>query len=43
MSTGSSKWEEILTAINLLKDNNMNFIVLHCVSAYPCQIIFYGR
>ena len=36
MSTGSSKWEEILTAINLLKDNNMNFIVLHCVSAYPC-------
>ena len=36
MSSGSSKWEEIKNAIKLLKENDMNFIVLHCVSAYPC-------
>ena len=36
MSTGSSTWEEIESATKLLKTNNMNFSILHCVSAYPC-------
>ena len=36
MSTGSSTWEEINNMVNILKNNNMNFSILHCVSAYPC-------
>lgn len=38
MSTGSSTWDEITSTIKLLKDNEMNFTVLHCVSSYPCPV-----
>ena len=35
ISTGASKWEEIL---NLLKlKNKEKLIVMHCVSSYPCK------
>lgn len=36
MSTGSSTWEEINNIVKVLKNNNMNFSILHCVSSYPC-------
>ena len=34
ISTGASKWEEILKITNNLKMDNV--ILMHCVSSYPC-------
>ncbi len=34
ISTGASKWKEVLKLKEL--NNNENLIVMHCVSSYPC-------
>tara|TARA_Y100000590_G_C15640388_1_gene984737 strand:+ start:126 stop:938 length:813 start_codon:yes stop_codon:yes gene_type:complete len=36
VSTGASKWREILKIKNKIKKKNL--ILMHCVSAYPCRI-----
>ncbi|MFA5878122.1 MAG: N-acetylneuraminate synthase family protein [Candidatus Staskawiczbacteria bacterium] len=35
VSTGMSTLEEIDKAVDVLKDNNTNFVLMHCNSAYP--------
>lgn len=36
VSTGMSTEEEIISAIQLLRLHNANFVLLHCNSTYPC-------
>jgi len=36
VSTGASKWKEILKIKNNIKKKNL--VLMHCVSAYPCNI-----
>lgn len=36
ISTGMSSEEEIDLAVKFLKDRNAKFVILHCVSKYPC-------
>ena len=36
VSTGASKWKEILNIKNNIKKKNL--VLMHCVSAYPCNI-----
>ena len=36
VSTGATKWSEILQYKNLEKINNL--VLMHCVSAYPCEL-----
>ena len=36
VSTGATKWSELLQYKNFKKINNL--ILLHCVSAYPCEL-----
>ncbi len=38
ISTGMSTLKEIDDAIDLLKKNDANFVLLHCVSSYPTQL-----
>jgi sialic acid synthase SpsE/sugar phosphate isomerase/epimerase len=34
-STGMSRWEEVVTTVEFLKERNAEFALLHCNSAYP--------
>jgi sialic acid synthase SpsE/sugar phosphate isomerase/epimerase len=34
-STGMSRWEEVVTTVDFLKERNAEFALLHCNSAYP--------
>lgn len=36
LSTGTCLFEDVKKTIHLLKENNMNFSIMHCVSSYPC-------
>jgi len=36
ISTGLSTIEDIDKAVNIFRDNNCPFILMHCVSLYPC-------
>jgi len=36
-STGMSRWEEVVTTVNFLKERNAEFALLHCNSAYPAS------
>ena len=38
LSTGGGKIKEIKESVKILKKNNANFSVLHCVSEYPCNV-----
>lgn len=38
LSTGMSTEEEIVSTVNLLKERNAAFMLLHCNSTYPCPI-----
>jgi N-acetylneuraminate synthase len=35
VSTGMSRWEEVVTTVDFLKDRKAEFALLHCNSAYP--------
>ncbi len=35
VSTGMSRWEEIVTTVQFLKDRGVQFALLHCQSTYP--------
>ncbi len=35
VSTGMSRWEEVVTTVNFLKERNAEFALLHCNSTYP--------
>ena len=35
ISTGAAKWKEIINITEI--ENNNNMVLLHCVSAYPCN------
>ncbi len=35
VSTGMSRWEEIVTTVQFLKDRDVEFALLHCQSTYP--------
>jgi len=35
VSTGMSRWAEVVTTTNFLRDRNAEFALLHCNSAYP--------
>ena len=35
LSTGMSRWEEVVTTVEFLKERNADFALLHCNSAYP--------
>jgi len=35
VSTGMSRWEEVLTTVEFLQERKANFVLLHCNSAYP--------
>jgi len=35
VSTGMSTWEEITDAVNVLKEENVPYVLLHCLSEYP--------
>ena len=37
ISTGMSKMSDINKAINVFKKNKCNFVLMHCVSNYPCH------
>lgn len=37
VSTGMSRWEEVVTTVNFLKERNAEFALLHCNSAYPAS------
>jgi len=34
-STGMSRWDEVVTTVEFLKERNAEFALLHCNSAYP--------
>ena len=36
ISTGMSTWDEIDHAVNIFRINNCPFVLMHCVSIYPC-------
>jgi len=36
ISTGMSKMRDINQAVNIFKRNKCNFVLMHCVSNYPC-------
>ena len=36
ISTGMSKMSDINKAVNIFKRNKCNFVLMHCVSNYPC-------
>ena len=36
ISTGMSKMSDIVKAVNIFKKNKCNFVLMHCVSTYPC-------
>ena len=36
ISTGMSKMSDIDKAVNVFKKNKCNFVLMHCVSNYPC-------
>jgi len=36
ISTGMSKMSDIIKAVNIFKKYNCNFVLMHCVSTYPC-------
>ena len=36
ISTGMSKMNDINQAVNIFKRNKCNFVLMHCVSNYPC-------
>ena len=36
ISTGMSKMNDINKAVNIFKRNKCNFVLMHCVSNYPC-------
>ncbi len=35
LSTGMSRWEEVVTTVDFLKEHQAEFALLHCNSAYP--------
>ena len=37
ISTGMSTTEQIETAVDIFHDNDCPFILLHCISTYPCK------
>ena len=37
LSTGGGKIKEIKESVKILKKNNTDFALLHCVSEYPCS------
>lgn len=37
VSTGMSRWDEVVTTVDFLKDRNAEFALLHCNSAYPAS------
>lgn len=37
ISTGMSKMNDINKAINIFKKNKCDFVLMHCVSTYPCH------
>ena len=37
ISTGMSEMKDIRTAVKIFKKNKCKFILMHCVSTYPCQ------
>ena len=37
ISTGMSEMKDITKAVKIFKKNKCKFILMHCVSAYPCQ------
>jgi len=39
-STGTCTWEEISSAVDMLKDEKVDFSLLHCVSSYPTPAEF---
>ena len=38
ISTGMSKMEDIDTAVDIFKENNCQFVLMHCVGIYPCPV-----
>jgi N,N'-diacetyllegionaminate synthase len=36
LSTGTSLFKDVKSVVKKLKDNKMNFSIMHCVSSYPC-------
>ncbi len=37
VSTGMSRWEEVVTTVEFLKERDAEFALLHCNSAYPAS------
>jgi N-acetylneuraminate synthase len=37
VSTGMSRWDEVVVSVNFLKERNATFALLHCNSAYPAS------
>ena len=37
ISTGMSEMKDIRTAVKIFKKNKCKFILMHCVSTYPCE------
>ncbi len=37
VSTGASYENEILKVVDILKDGTANYVLMHCVSSYPCE------
>ena len=37
MSTGMSEMKDIKKAVNIFKKNKCDFVLMHCVSTYPCD------
>jgi N-acetylneuraminate synthase len=37
ISTGMCDYSDIKKAVNIFKKNNCKFILMHCVSTYPCK------
>ena len=38
LSTGMSSFEEVIKTVDLLKKNNVEFVLLHCNSTYPAPL-----
>jgi len=37
LSTGASTESELIEAVKILKDSKKEFVLMHCVSTYPCK------
>ena len=36
ISTGMSRMSDIIKAVNIFRRNKCDFVLMHCVSNYPC-------